>query len=159
MNSLDIHSLTFGMTGAGKSKIIVAGVDGVIIGRRGGPPTYTSFAVTGNTKTFYFGTYDMGETLNVALPITTYPFTVNAGGSYTRVNAYLGSGTNLGNRNQALLRVDLPTTAGNYMISGGITTAANVHISGEVTVFNGPNDPYIAPPDPIPPVAVVNWLY
>jgi hypothetical protein len=79
-NRYDIGSMTF--IGSGKTIIMVAAAPNTVIGRNG-----AAQITLGTNNSLYLGTWPFTgvELVNIALalsiPVTTYPFIVNSGGS------------------------------------------------------------------------------
>jgi hypothetical protein len=84
LNSINIHSDMSFNGNPNQSIIIVAAAPDIVLGREGGPgaAAYDRWVINTGTPRFYFGTWDLPDALVVALPVTTYPFTVNTRGGY-----------------------------------------------------------------------------
>jgi hypothetical protein len=97
--------------------IIIAAEPGIILGREAGGGQFTIDA--GTNPTFYFGAWSFPDELIVALPVTSYPFTVHGGGTYQNA-------------------LDGTSPRGDRMIAGpGAAGAPVPSIGPEVTLYGG----------------------
>jgi hypothetical protein len=101
-DSYDLSSLT--LSGGQYYFVIIAAAEGVVIGKSAA----NAFTVQGTAanSTFYLGVWPFNETLSVqGLAITSYPLTINAGGSYQ--NLTTPSGRFINNGPTPLIPVDV----------------------------------------------------
>ena len=112
--------------------VVLAGNDGVIIGRSGnGGTNYTN---TNNLNKYYFGTWPYADPIRVGgNVVNSRPFTLNAGGSWTAVRDNLAGSP--GN-SQAAGGSSIVTLTGTVQPMISNVTAANLNVGGNITVYS-----------------------
>jgi len=122
---------TFTLNNGPHTIVVLAGNDGVIIGRGNAGTNYDN---TNNQNKYYFGTWPFADPIRVGgNVVNSRPFTLNAGGSWTAVRDNLAGSP--GN-SQAAGGTSIVTLTGTVLPMISNVTAVNLNIGGNITVYS-----------------------
>ena len=129
--NLSVDFSTFTLNNGPHTIVVLAGNDGVIIGRGNAGINYTNI---NNQNKYYFGTWPFADPICVGgNVVNSRPFTLNAGGSWTAVRDNLAGSPGYSPAEGGQSIVTLTGTV-QPMISN--VTAENLNIGGNITVYS-----------------------